>query len=191
MPEPTFFATAAAFHRWLARHHATERELLVGFHKVGSGKPSMTWAESVDEALCFGWIDGVRRRVDDETYTIRFTPRKPGSHWSRVNVAHVERLRREGRMRPAGERAFAARDRSKTAQAAYENREAAKLPAAAVRRLKADPAAWAYWQGETPGYRRTAAWWVIRAKREETRERRLATLIADCAAGRRIKPLSY
>ncbi len=189
--EPRFFATPAAFRRWLERNHDRASELLVGFRKVGSGKPSVTWPEAVDEALSFGWIDGVRRRVDDETYSIRFTPRKPGSHWSRVNVAHAARLEREGRMTPAGRRAFEARKEGRTAQASYENRETAKLPAAATRRLKADPRAWAYWTAEAPSYRRAAAWWIVSAKKEETRERRLATLVADCAAGRRIKPLSY
>ncbi|MEA3198965.1 MAG: hypothetical protein QOE90_393 [Thermoplasmata archaeon] len=189
--EPRFFANPERFRAWLAKNHANRAELLVGFWKVGSGKRSMTWAEAVDEALAFGWIDGVRKRIDDESYQIRFTPRKAGSHWSKVNVAHVARLRAEGRMTPAGEAAFAARAEAKTARASYENRDAAKLPPAMAKRLRADAAAWAYWSARPPSYRRAAAWWVVSAKREETRERRFATLLADCAAGRPIKPLSY
>jgi uncharacterized protein YdeI (YjbR/CyaY-like superfamily) len=188
---PRFFPTPEAFRAWLEKNHATATELLVGFRKVGSGKRSVTWPEAVDEALCFGWIDGVRRRLDDEAYTIRFTPRRPGGHWSRVNLARVEALSKEGRMRPAGLAAFEGRRAERTSRASYENREDAKLPPAMLKRLKADARAWAWWSAKPPSYQKAAAWWVISAKREETRERRLETLVADCAAGRPIKPLSY
>jgi uncharacterized protein YdeI (YjbR/CyaY-like superfamily) len=187
--QPTFFATAAEFRRWLKRHHRSERELWVGFHKKSSGRPSLTWPESVDEALCFGWIDGVRRRVDDQSYAIRFTPRKSGSIWSAVNTRRAEALIRDGRMQPAGLKAFAARDPEKSGVYSYEQRRAARLGAEAEARLRADPAAWSFFESQPPGYRKTAVGWVMSAKREETRARRLETLIADSAAGRRIAPL--
>jgi uncharacterized protein YdeI (YjbR/CyaY-like superfamily) len=186
--EPTFFDSAQAWRRWLAEHHETASECLVGFAKVGTGRASMTWSESVDQALCFGWIDGVRRRVDEHTYTIRFTPRKPSSTWSTVNVRKVERLRATGEMTPAGERAFAARRQGNTGIYAYE-REAQQLSAGERRRFEAEPAAWAYFCVQAPWYRRTATHWVVAAKRAETRERRLAQLIADSAQGRRLRQL--
>ena len=150
----------------------------------------MTWSESVDQALCFGWIDGVRRRIDDETYSIRFTPRKPRSTWSAVNVAKVAELRRRGLMRPAGLRAFERRTEDNTGIYSFERKEAAKLPAEFERRLRANRRAAAFFDAQAPWYRRTATHWVISAKREETRERRLAQLIEDSAAGRTIGPLT-
>lgn len=186
--EPRTFATAAAFRKWLAANHATDRELLVGFYKVGSGVPSMTWPESVDEALCMGWIDGIRRRVDETRYTIRFTPRRPGSIWSAVNIGRVAVLEKAGRMRAAGRAAFAARRENRSGVYAFEQREA-RLDAAGERAMRRVPAAWAHWQREAPSYRKAASWWVISAKRPETRARRLAQLIADCAAGLRIQQL--
>src|SRR4051812_32128740 len=188
--EPTFFATPAAFRAWLAEHHTTASELWVGFHKRGAGRPSMTWPESVDEALCVGWIDGIRRSLGEDSYTIRFTPRRPSSHWSRVNVARVEALRAEGRMLDAGERAFAARRADKTARASYERDAPASLDPEQEREFRAHAEAWDFFAAQPPGYRRTATHWVTSAKRPETRDRRLAQLIADSAAGRRIGPLA-
>jgi uncharacterized protein YdeI (YjbR/CyaY-like superfamily) len=188
--EPVFFATPEEFRAWLDAHHADETELLVGFWKRGTGKPSMTWPESVDEALSFGWIDGVRRSLGDEAYTIRFTPRKPRSNWSAVNVRRVEELTREGRMRPAGLKAFEARSADRTAIYAYENRPA-DLDGEYADEFRANQAAWDFWQAQAPWYRRNASYWVTSAKKEETRRSRLATLIADSAAGRRLARLSY
>jgi len=189
--KPIFFASAAEFRAWLEQHHAQAQELLVGYYKVGSGKPSLTWPESVDEALCFGWIDGLRKRLDDERYTIRFTPRKPRSTWSAVNVQRVAVLTAEGRMRPAGLKAFEARSADKTSIYSYEQRKAARLSPAQTRAFKANPAAWAYFQAQPAWYRTAATWWVVSAKKEETRERRLAQLIADSAAGRGIPQLRW
>jgi len=188
--EPTFFATPEAFRAWLEAHHDTESELLVGFHKKGSGRPSITWPESVDQALCFGWIDGVRRRIDDHSYSIRFTPRKPRSNWSAINVARVGALTELGLMYPAGVAAFERRSDDRTAIYSYEQRKAATLDAEQERRFKANPGAWKWFQAQPAGYRRTASHWVIRAKRPETRERRLEQLIADSAAGRTIPLLT-
>jgi uncharacterized protein YdeI (YjbR/CyaY-like superfamily) len=190
MSEPTFFATPAAWRAWLAAHHATAAELSVGFWKRDSGKPSITWPESVDEALCFGWIDGVRHRIDDERYRIRFTPRRPGSIWSQVNLKRFEELKAEGRVAPAGQAALdAARSRGPTYS--YE-RAADDFTPAETKQFKADKAAWAYWQSCPPGYRKLNIHRVTAAKRPETRARRLAQLIDVCAAGIRvdaIKPM--
>jgi uncharacterized protein YdeI (YjbR/CyaY-like superfamily) len=188
--EPTFFSTPDDFRAWLQEHHETESELLVGFHKKGSGRPSITWPQSVDQALCFGWIDGVRRRIDGASYSIRFTPRKARSTWSAVNVKRVGELTAEGLMRPAGVAAFERRSDDKTAIYAYEQRKAATLDAEQERRFKADKQAWAWFQAQPPSYRRTATYWVISAKKAETRERRLERLIADSAAGRAIPSLT-
>ena len=184
--QPTFFATPAGFRAWLQEHHQAERELLVGFYKKGSGRPSITWPESVAEALCFGWIDGIRRTIDDESYSIRFTPRKRGSIWSAVNMRLVEALIRDGRMQPAGLAAWEARDPARSAIYSFEQKEAAQLDAEAQARFQANPQAWSFWQAQPPGYRKQITHWVTSAKREETRARRLELLIADCAAGKRI-----
>ena len=185
---PTFYATPAEWRAWLHAHHADEREHWVGFYKRGSGRPSITWPEAVDQALCFGWIDGVRKGIDDSRYMIRFTPRKPASRWSKVNVARVEALREQGLMHPAGLAAFAAR--TEVGTYSYEQRDEARLDAARERRLRQNAAAWGWFRAQAPSYRRTAIYWVMSAKREETRDRRLARLIEDSAQGRRIGPLS-
>jgi uncharacterized protein YdeI (YjbR/CyaY-like superfamily) len=187
---PTFFASPEEFRAWLEEHHATATELLVGFHKKGTGRPTMTWTESVREALCFGWIDGIRRSLGDESYTIRFTPRKPRSTWSSLNVRHVEELIREGRMTPAGLAAYEARTPERTGVYAFEQRHAARLEPEQEERLRADPKAWEFFQAQPASYRQTAIYWVVSAKREETRARRLATLISDSAAGRRLAQLT-
>ena len=184
---PTFFPTAADFRRWLQRHHASASELWVGFYKKATGKPSLTWQESVDEALCFGWIDGVRKSVDADSYVNRFTPRKPGSTWSVVNTRRVEQLIREGRMHPAGLAAFNARDPKKSLST-FEQRRNATLDAAAEAHFRRNAAAWRFFESQPPGYRRIAIFYVISAKKEETRRRRLETLIETCAAGRRLGP---
>jgi uncharacterized protein YdeI (YjbR/CyaY-like superfamily) len=188
--KPTFFATPEEFRAWLEDNHERATELLVGFHKKGSGKPSITWPESVEQALCFGWIDGVRRSLGDESYTIRFTPRKPSSTWSRVNLEKVEELKRRGLMRQAALRAYEERREAKTGIYSYEQREAAELPADYKERLRANPAAWEFWSSCPPSYRKAAVWWVVSAKKEETRVRRLARLIEDSQSGRTVPPLT-
>jgi uncharacterized protein YdeI (YjbR/CyaY-like superfamily) len=188
--KPMFFATPQAFRRWLEEHHATERELLVGLYKRGLGKPSITWPESVDEALCFGWIDGVRKRLSEEAYTIRFTPRKATSIWSAINVARVAALESLGRMAPAGRRAFAARTSERTGVYSHERTEAAQFTPAQQQRWRSQPAAAEFFEAQTPWYRRAATHWVVSAKRAETRERRFDQLITDSAAGHTIKPLT-
>lgn len=187
---PAFFATPAAFRAWLEAHHADTAELWVGFYKKDSGQPSITWPESVDEALCFGWIDGMRKRVDATRYTIRFTPRKAGSIWSTVNVGRVEELTRLGRMHPAGLAAFAARVEARTSIYAYEQREHPTLTPEEDAQLQGNAAAWAFFARQPPSYRRTALWWVVSAKQPTTRQRRLTQLIADSAAGQTIGPLT-
>src|SRR5687768_684145 len=176
MKKPKFFRTPAEFRTWLEAHHADATELLVGFYKRGTGRPSITWPESVDEALCFGWIDGIRRRIDEERYSIRFTPRRRGSIWSAVNTRRVAVLARDGRLHPSGLRAFEARDPSKTNLYSFE-REAAVMPAAYERQLRANARAWAYFSAAPPSYRRVATHWIMSARQEATRQRRLALLI--------------
>lgn len=185
-----FFATPADFRKWLERNHQSAKEVWVGFYKRATGQPSMRWPESVDEALCVGWIDGIRKRIDDESYTIRFTPRKAQSTWSAVNIARVAELTRERRMQPAGSAAFEKRSDAKSAIYSYEQRKTAEFDAAAERQFRANPKAWEFFQAQPPWYRRTATYKVISAKREETRQKRLAALIADSAAGRRIRELT-
>ena len=191
MSDAAFFATGAAFRTWLDRHHATAGELLVGFWKTGTGRPSMTWAESVDEALCFGWIDGVRRRRDDDSYTIRFTPRRPGSVWSAVNVAKVAALTAAGLMTPAGLEAFAARRAERTGIYSHEQGDGATLVLTPQEEaaLRATPGAWEHFDARPPSYRRSVAHWLHSAKQEQTRARRLEQLAADSAAGRPVPPL--
>jgi uncharacterized protein YdeI (YjbR/CyaY-like superfamily) len=182
----TFFESAREFRAWLEAHHATERQLLVGYYKRGSGMPSMSWPESVDEALCFGWIDGVRKSLSEDAYTIRFTPRKPTSNWSAINVARVAALESLGRMRPAGRRAFEARTPERTGVYSFERSTAAVFSPEEERRFRANRGAARFFDAQPPGYRRTVTHWVISAKREATRVRRLDQLIEDSARGRRL-----
>ena len=182
---PIFFATPAEMREWFARHHATAPELLAGFCKRGSGEPSITWPESVDEALCVGWIDGIRRSLDARHYTIRFTPRRRGSIWSAVNIRRVEVLTAEGRMLPAGLRAFAARREDRSIIYSYEQRHAG-LEESHAEALRANPEAKRFFEAQPPSYRKRMSWWVASAKREETRRLRLEKLIAASAAGRRL-----
>lgn len=187
--KPRFFPTPADFRRWFEKHHADTPELWVGFYKKASGHPSITWPDSVDEALCVGWIDGLRKSIDDDSYMIRFTPRKPGSTWSAVNTRRAKELIDSGRMRPAGLRAFEGRDPEKTNLYSFEQRQSAVLEPALLKRFKANAKAWQYFESQPPGYRRIAMFWVMSAKQEATRARRLDTLIRDSAAGLRIAPL--
>ena len=186
--EPIFFEMPAEFRRWLKKNHAKIAALWVGFYKRSTGKPSLTWPESVEEALCFGWIDGIRKSIDATSYMIRFTPRKPASTWSAINIKTVTRLIEEGRMQPAGVAAFKARKDHKSGIYSYENRPQTLDPAY-EKTFRRNKAAWAYFEKRPPWYRRTASYWVMSAKKEETRARRLATLIADSAEGRPIGPM--
>jgi uncharacterized protein YdeI (YjbR/CyaY-like superfamily) len=186
---PTFFATPADFRGWLDQHHADFDELWVGFYRRTSGKPSITWPESVDCALCFGWIDGVRKSLGENSYMIRFTPRKSTSTWSAINIRRVEAMTKEGRMHAAGLAAFAKRSDKRSGIYAYEQRKAAELDAISEKQFRANKKAWQFFQSQPPWYRRTATYWVINAKREETKQKRLSTLIDDCAHERKLKHL--
>ena len=189
MTTPTYFATPSDFRRWLQKHHLTAKELSVGFYKRDSGIPSLTWPQSVDEALCFGWIDGVRNSIDGQRYRIRFTPRKPTSIWSRINIGRVAALTKAGLMAPAGLKAFEARMEKKSGVYAFEQGKAQQLPPGFAKQLQGNAKAWKYFQAQAPWYQRTAIHWVISAKKEQTREKRLASLIACSAEGRSIAPL--
>ncbi len=184
---PRFFTDAAAFRAWLEAHGAQETELAVGFHTVGSGRPSLTWPEAVAEALCFGWIDGVRRRIDATSYQIRFTPRRRGSTWSAVNIETAQQLIQAGRMTAAGLRAFDLRTEKASRTYSYEQEEGSALAPAEETLFRASPAAWAHFMQQPPSFREKAIWWVISAKRESTRATRLEKLIDASAAGRRLK----
>jgi len=189
MPDVKFFKTPSDFRRWLQTHDAKSDELWVGFHKKASGKPSLTWPESVDEALCFGWIDGLRKSVDATSYRIRFSHRRPGSIWSAVNIRRAKALIKDGRMTPAGLAAFKLRDEARSVVYSYE-RSQAELGQQYTRKLRANKQAWSFFQAQPPGYRKTVAWWIISAKKEETRLRRLQILIDHSTAGRPVPPLT-
>ncbi len=185
----THFASAALFREWLERHHETVDELWVGYWKKATKRLSLTWEESVDEALCFGWIDGIRKTVDDESYTIRFTPRRAKSIWSHRNIVRFEAMTAEGKVVAAGHAAFEKRVMEPTGGYSYEQKQDLELSDEYAARLRENEAAWRDWETRPPGYRRQVTNWIMSAKREETRERRLTTLIEDCAAGRKVKPL--
>ena len=182
----TFFPTPAAFRAWLATHHAAAEELIVGYYRKDSGRPSITWPESVDEALCYGWIDGVRRRIDEQSYSIRFTPRRAGSIWSAINIARVGELTKLKRMRKAGLAAFAKRTDRKSGIYAYEQRHLAVFPAELEPLLSKHAAAWAFWQTLPPGYRKQMTFRVTDAKKPETRLKRMTQLVAALARGERL-----
>lgn len=184
--KPTFFATPEAFRAWLDRYHLSDEELWVGFHKRATSKLSITWPQSVDEALSFGWIDGVRVSIDSTSYAIRFTPRRPRSTWSAVNIARVKELVRLGRMRPAGLAKFKARADERSAIYSYEQRHTATLDPADERRFRRNKKAWEFFQAQAPSYRKTVTYWVVSAKRAETKAKRLAVLMADSAKQRRV-----
>jgi len=182
---PKFFRTSADFRSWLEKNHATATELWVGFYKKESGKPSITWPESVDQALCFGWIDGIRKRVDEMSYQIRFTPRRPGSIWSAINIKHAKELVEQRRMRPTGLKAFAARIENKSGIYSYEQRST-ELSQPYAKVLKKNNAAWNFFQTQSPSYRKMIGWWIVSAKKEETRMARLAKLISQSVKGKRL-----
>ena len=184
--EPLYFRSPNHFRAWLQEHHAKEQELLVGFHKKSSAEPSITWPESVDAALCFGWIDGVRKNVDSTRYTIRFTPRRPTSIWSKINIDRAQELIELGLMQPAGLQAFERRTDEKSVVYSYEQRKNATLGEAFEKTFRKNQKAWDFFQAQAPSYRRVCSWWVISAKQEETRLRRLAELIDSSAKGRRV-----
>jgi uncharacterized protein YdeI (YjbR/CyaY-like superfamily) len=182
---PRFFRTSSQFQKWLEENHATAPELWVGFHKKASGKPSITWPESVDEALCFGWIDGIRKRVDEISYKIRFTPRRRGSIWSAINIKRARELAKQKRIRPAGAKAFAAKMENKSGIYSYEQRPA-EMPARYAKMLKKNKAAWNFFRAQPPSYRKMITWYVVRAKKEETRSQRMARVIAASAKRKRL-----
>ena len=184
--KPRYFATPEKFRAWLAQHHAGKRELLVGFHKKGSGRPSIDWPQSVDEALCFGWIDGVRRSLGPVSYTIRFTPRRPTSIWSSINIQRVKFLTKHGKMAPAGLAAYRKRTGKRSAIYAYEQRTTAKLAPADLRKFKANAKAWKFFSAAAPSYRHRMSYRIASARRPETRASRLATVIALSAEGKKL-----
>jgi uncharacterized protein YdeI (YjbR/CyaY-like superfamily) len=188
--EPVFFATPGELRAWFESHHETEPELQLGYYKTSAGKTGVKHSEAVEQALCFGWIDSVGRRIDDERYQVRFTPRRQGSVWSKVNIDKVAELTARGLMRPAGVRAFEQRRPDRVATYSYEQPEGVELDDDQVARLKAAPGAWEWYAKQASSYRKAAAHWVTSAKRTETRERRLAQLITDSAAGRPVPPLT-
>jgi uncharacterized protein YdeI (YjbR/CyaY-like superfamily) len=188
-PKPTFFPTPSDFRAWLESHHDKFRELLVGFHKKSSGRPSITWPESVQVALCFGWIDGVRKSLDETSYTIRFTPRKPTSNWSSINIKFVQELTKKGLMHPAGLKAFAARSAKKSGIYSYEQRKTARFTREQGKQFRANKAAWEFFCSQAPWYQRVTTYWVISAKKEEARLKRLSVLIEHSRRGRTLPQL--
>ncbi len=190
-PKPQFFPTLADWRTWLEKHHANFEELWAGFYKRDSGRPSISWPESVDGALCFGWIDGVRHSIDAISYKIRFTPRKPRSTWSAINIKRVKELSKLELMHPAGLEAFEKRDGDRSAIYSYEQRSTAKLTPDYEKQFRANAEAWKFFQSQPPWYQRTSTYWVVSAKKEETRLKRLATLI-DCSSRKqKIPSLNY
>jgi uncharacterized protein YdeI (YjbR/CyaY-like superfamily) len=186
--KPTFFAKPEDFYKWLEKNHDKETELLVGFWKIPTGKPSMTWSESVDQALCFGWIDGIRKSINDDSYTIRFTPRKSKSIWSKINIEKVEQLTKKGLMRPAGLAAFAKREDNKSRVYSFEQDKIA-FTKEQEKIFKVNKKAWEFFESQPPSYRKPATWYVISAKQEVTQKKRLKELISDSENELRIKPL--
>lgn len=183
--KPQFFKSQSNFRKWLAANHAKAKELWVGYYKKSTGKPSITWPESVDEALCFGWIDGIRKSIDDDSYTIRFSPRKPSSTWSVVNTKRAKELIQQRLMQPAGLKAFKARKENRSGIYSYEQRSPELIEPYADK-LKRNQSAWKFFQSQPPSYRKAANWYVVSAKKEETRLKRLHQLIEDSARGRTI-----
>lgn len=188
--EAQFFAGPAELRAWFEQHHETAAELFVGYWKKGSGQRGVTHPEAIEQALCFGWIDSVGRRIDDQRYQVRFTPRRKGSVWSAVNVAKITELTEAGLMHPAGTRAFENRKPDRVAVYSYEQPTDAVLSDEQIAKFRENPGAWEWFETRSPSYRRSAAHWVVSAKRADTRERRLAQLIADSAAGRKVPPLA-
>lgn len=188
--KPIFFPTQKDLHKWFQKNHKKEKEFLIGFYKVSSGKPSITWSQSVDEAICFGWIDGIRRSIDDESYCIRFTPRSPKSNWSAINIKKVEELTKLGLIKPEGLHAFGLRKENRSKIYSYEN-SAVIFDKSNEEKFKANKQAWKHFQSMPPSYQKTTTRWVMSAKQETTRLKRLDELMRDCAAGKKIKAMSY
>jgi uncharacterized protein YdeI (YjbR/CyaY-like superfamily) len=188
-PEPIFFDSPEAFYAWLEKHHDTRTEVWVGYRKKHTGKQSLTWSQAVDQALCFGWIDGVLKSIDEDAHRQRFTPRKPASNWSKVNVDKVARLVAEGKMRPAGIAAFERRSADGSGVYSFERDDEAAFEPDQEKRLRANKQAWEFWEAQPPSYRRTATHWVTSGKKQDTRDKRLNELIDDSANGLRIKQL--
>jgi len=188
--KPCYFASPAELRKWFQDHFDSVEELWVGYYKKQSGKPSVTWPESVDEALCYGWIDGIRKSIDDERYTIRFTPRKPKSNWSQVNIRKVKSLIKEGRMETAGLDIFKARDTGNSKNYSYENTQG-RLTPEYEKMFSKNKNAWKFFQAQVASYRKPCISWVMSAKQEETRLKRLATLIKDSAEGNFIAPMRW
>lgn len=188
--KPVFFPAQKNLRKWFERNYKKEKELLVGFYKVSSGKPSITWSQSVDEAICFGWIDGIRRSIDEESYCIRFTPRNPKSNWSAINIKKVEELAKLGLMKPEGLHAFSLRKENKSKIYSYEN-PVVSFDKSYGKKFKANRQAWKYFQSMPPTYQKITTRWVMSAKQEATKLKRLDELIRDCAAGKKIKAMSY
>jgi uncharacterized protein YdeI (YjbR/CyaY-like superfamily) len=187
---PRYFKSPSQFRIWLERNHFSKKELWLGYHKRHTRKPSLTWPESVDQALCFGWIDGVRKRIDADRYVIRFSPRKRSSIWSAVNIKRAGELIALGLMQPAGHERFTTRDPKRANRYSFEQANKIEFPAKLRKQFKAEPEAWKFFQSMPPSYQKPATWWVISAKKEETQARRLARLIADSRAGKRIDALN-
>jgi uncharacterized protein YdeI (YjbR/CyaY-like superfamily) len=185
-----FFPTQKHLREWFEKNHKKEKELFIGFYKVSSGKPSVTWSQSVDEAICFGWIDGIRKSIDEESYCIRFTPRNPKSNWSAINIKKVEELKRLGLMKPEGLAAFRFRKEEKSKIYAYEN-PAISFDKSYEKKFKANKIAWKYFKSAAPTYQKITTRWVMSAKQETTRLKRLNELISDCEAGKKIKAMNY
>ena len=188
--KPLFFASPSELRNWFEKYHETTQELWVGFYKTSSGKPSVTWPEAVDQALCFGWIDGVRKGIGDLSYTIRFTPRRPHSNWSSVNIKRVGELIKLGLLQPAGLKAFQERDQNKSGLYSYEQRKNSQLDPAYENQLRANKKAWEFFQSRPPSYQQPAIWWVMSARQEETRLKRLTILIECSEQGRTVPPLT-
>ncbi|MEP1035024.1 YdeI/OmpD-associated family protein [Ekhidna sp.] len=187
----TFFATPSDFRKWLNENYSNEKELWVGYYKKATGKASITWPESVDQALCFGWIDGIRKKIDEEAYQVRFTPRKANSHWSHVNIKRIVELKKDGLITEAGLKAYRRKKPENTGRASFEQKDV-KLSSKYESKLKANKEAWSFFNGKlAPTYRKQSIWWVMSAKREETRERRLKTLIECSTQGKKIPPLKW
>ena len=189
MTDAVFFADAAELRKWFEKHHESAPELFVGYYKKHTGRTGVSHTEAIEQALCFGWIDSIGRRIDDERHQVRFTPRRKGSVWSAVNIATVARLAEQGLMRPAGQKVFDERKPDRVAIYSYEQPADAELAPEQLAQLQADAGAWEWFSAQSSGYRRSAVHWVVSAKREDTRSRRLSQLIADSAAGRRVPPL--
>lgn len=183
---PKFFPNQSEFRQWLEENHDKETELIVGFYRIGSGKPSTTWSEAVDQALCFGWIDGVRRKIDEESYSNRFTPRRPNSNWSAVNIRKIEELTKQGLMKPAGIAAFEKRKEEKSRIYAYENKPT-EFPEEFEKIFRANEKAWEFFEKQANWYRKTIMYWVLSAKHEITQKNRLEKLIFECENERRMR----